>query len=91
MRNVRRRLYALERLPKHPAQPGALERIKSLALQRLSQEHLELLPVGEFRNRELSAGETAAWLAWEDALDAEARRMGLKSFDEAERTFDRRS
>jgi len=90
MRNVRRRLTVLERLPQFQPAPGPLEQIKVLALQSLSQQDLELLQAiskeqgTELRHRELSEPEAAACAAWGAALETEARRTGWKSFAEAE-------
>ena len=54
-------------------------------------EDLELLWVllgeqkEEVQSRESSAREAEAWAAWLASLEAEARRMGFRSFAEAER------
>jgi hypothetical protein len=96
MRNVQRRLHILERLPQPQPPPTRIERIKSLALQRLSEQDLELLrailrgPAAEKRPRELSEMEGAALVAWGTALEAEARRIGFTSWAEAVRTAGQR-
>lgn len=91
MRNIRRRLEMLERLPRYQSLPSLLEEITGLALQRLSQQDLECLPTAGSGLTQLSKREAAACLAWEDALEAEARRMGLNSFAEAQLTRGRRA
>ncbi len=78
MRNVRRRLHVLERLPQHRASPSQLEQVTSLALQSLSDQDLKLLSTARMGRRELSEEEAAACRAWEEALEVEARRIGLK-------------
>jgi hypothetical protein len=90
MRNLRRRLRVLERLPQLQLPPNRLEQIISLALRSLSQEDLELLPVAEMRARALSDDETGACGAWLHALETEARQAGFRSFAEAERTVGQR-
>jgi hypothetical protein len=97
MQNVRRRLHLLERLPQFQLLPSPVDQIRNLALQSLSQRDLELLRAilleksAEMRSRGLSSQcEAAACAAWRDALEAEARRMGFKSFAEAERTAGQR-
>ena len=92
MRNVSRRLQVLERFfPFRPA-PSPVEQIRSMALRNLSQPDLDIL-IGITRERsagaqprELSEWEVAACLGWAAALEAEARRMGFRSFTAAERT-----
>ena len=90
--NVRQRLQMLERSPQFQPASSALEQIRSLALQSLSPQDLDLLKVvseeeaAELLPRELSEPEVAACVAWGAALETEARRMGLKSLAEAERT-----
>jgi hypothetical protein len=96
MRNVRRRLHALERLPQLQPPPSGLEQIRTLALQSLSEKDLELLRAISLEQaagmppRELSEQEAAACAAWEAALEMEARRMGLRSWAEAETAGQRR-
>ncbi len=90
--NVRQRLQMLERSLQFQPAPSLLEQIKRLALQSLSTQDLDLLRViseehaSKKRSRELLDTEAAACAAWEAALETGARRMGLKSFAEAERT-----
>jgi hypothetical protein len=91
MRNVRRRLEILERLPQYQPPPSLREEIIRLALQTLAQEDLEYLPSTESDPTQLSEREVAAYLAWENALEVEARRMGLNSFAEAQQTKGRRA
>jgi len=96
MRNVSRRLQVLERLfPFQPA-PSPVEQIRSLALRNLSQPDLDVL-IGIRRERsagahprELSEGEVAACLAWAAGLEAEAGRLGFRSFAAAEQAVGRR-
>ena len=96
MQNVLLRLHMLERLPQYQRPPSPLEQITNLALQSLSQQDLELLRAilleqsAEMQSRESSEREAAACAAWRDALEAEARRMGFRSFAEAERTAGQR-
>ncbi len=96
MRNVRRRLHALERLFPFQTPPSPLEQIRSLALRRLSQPELDLL-VSIRRQQsagappiELSQGEVAAYAGWAAALDVEARRIGFRSYADAEQSMGRR-
>jgi hypothetical protein len=92
MQNVRRRLQALERLPEFQPPPSPLEQLRSLALQSLSQQDLDLLramvleQAEEMQPRELTEREAAECNHWCTALAAEARRMGFKSLAEAEWT-----
>ena len=86
MRNIRRRLEMLERLPRYQPPPSLREEIMRLAIQTLSQQDLECLPSTESDLTQLSEREVAAYLAWENALEVEARRMGLNSFAEAQQT-----
>ena len=94
--NVRQRIQMLERLPQFQPTPSPLEQIKSLALQSLSAQDLDLLhalsedQTSEPRTRELSESEAAACAAWEAALETGARSIGLRSFAEAERTTGRK-
>jgi hypothetical protein len=91
MQNMRRRLHMLERLPQFQPAPSPLEQIRSLALRRLSDADLELLrtksaeQAAEKPPRELSEPDVAACAAWATALETEARRMGWKSWAEAQR------
>ncbi len=90
--NVLQRIQMLERSPQFQPAPSSLEQIRSLALQSLSPQDLDLLQAvsaeraSEPRPRELSEPEAAACAAWEAALETEARRMGLKSFAGAKQT-----
>jgi hypothetical protein len=76
MRNVRRRLHALERLPKFEPPPSRREQSRSLALRSLSDRDLSLLIVLSREHkakrplREFSEDEAAACAAWETALQA---------------------
>jgi hypothetical protein len=90
MRNIRRRLRLLERLPKRQPPPNPLEQIMRVAVQSLSDQDLELLRLRAMGQSESSDREAAAVLAWEKALELEARRMGFRSFAEAQRTFGQR-
>jgi hypothetical protein len=91
MLSLRRRVQALERLRQLRLPPSPLEQITRLALESLSLPDLELLWVilqeqsEGTQSRESSAREAEAWAAWLGALEAEARRMGFRSFAEAER------
>ena len=91
MQSLRRRVRALERLLQLRLPPSPLEQIRRLALESLSSQDLELLWVilreqkEETQSRELSAREQAAWAAWLGSVEAVARRMGFRSFAEAER------
>jgi hypothetical protein len=95
-RQMRRRLDRLERSPKFQPPPSPLEQIWGRALELISDEDLALLrSVSEAEDaREakeagvlqmLSPGESAALAAYEAAAETEARRMGFRSFADAER------
>ena len=90
MRSVRRRLDALERLPQLQPPPSSLEQISRLALKQMSDEDLELM-INMARDRDrgvrrtLLPSELAALARQDAALETEARRMGFRSFAEAER------
>jgi hypothetical protein len=90
MRNVRRRLQVLERLPQLQPPPSPLEQIGSLALKQMSDEDLALM-ITMARDRvrgvcrTLLPSESAALAAHSAALETEARRMGFRSLAEAER------
>ena len=89
MRNVRRRLHRLEQVAQLQPPPIPLEQITGRALENLSTPHLELLwavlSAGKTDPKELTECEAAAPAAWQASLEAEARRMGFRSFAEAER------
>jgi hypothetical protein len=90
MRNMRRRLQLLERLPQFQPPPSPLEQIKELALKQLSDEDLALMKdmIRGWDKRvcwALSPSESAAVTSHHAALDAEARRMGFQSYADAER------
>ena len=95
VRNVRRRLDRLERLPQFQPPPSPLEQIRNLALQQMSDEELELM-LNMSRNRDrgvcqtLLSSEVAALARNAAALETEAQRMGFKSFAEAELCAGRR-
>ena len=95
MRNVRRRLQVLERLPQLQPPPSPLEQIGSLALKQMSDEDLVLMinmTLDRDRGvcRTLLPSELAALATQDAALETEARRMGFRSFAEAERRAGRR-
>ena len=75
MLSRRRRLRRLERSPSFQPPPNPSDAMVRLALQKLSDEHLDLLH-GVAENREkgicriLSERETAALEAYRDALEA---------------------
>ncbi len=87
---MQRRLHRLEQLPQFERPPSPLDQIKSLALQQLSDEDLEVMIVMA-REREAGVGwrpserRLSAIEAQGTALETEARRMGFRSFSEAER------
>ena len=96
MRNVRRRLEKLERLPQPRPAPSPLERIRMLALESLSQQDFELVAAlvrkkaAEKQTSELSECEAAVCAAWTDSLEREAQRMGFKSLAAAQRATGQR-
>ncbi|SRR6266446_3620223 len=95
IRNVRQRLDKLERLPQFQPPPSPLEQIRNHALQQLSEEELELmLRLTTERDRgvcrTLLPSELAMLARDAAARETEARRMGFKSFAEAERRAGRR-
>ncbi len=92
MQNMRRRLTMLERLPRIAPPPSPLEQIRSLALQSLSAQDLAILQTISVEHAaglgpaELSQVQAGACEAWAAALEAEARRMGFRSYAAVERT-----
>jgi hypothetical protein len=90
MKNALRRLRMLERLPQFQPPPSVPKQILDRALQQMSNDDLELLK-NMVRDSQAGVGRTpsereSAMLAEQGAtLDTEARRMGFKSFAEAER------
>jgi hypothetical protein len=90
MKNVRRRLHVLEQLPQFQPPPSRLEQIEDLALRQISDEDLEVM---KNMTRDLVAGvrrtiserESAMLVAHSAARETAARRMGFKSFAQAER------
>jgi hypothetical protein len=90
MRNMRRRLDVLEGLPQFQPAASPIQKIASLALKQMSDEDLQLM-VKMARDRDagvcrtLSERELAALAADCAALETEARRMGFRSFADAER------
>ena len=95
MRNVERRLRVLERSPQFQPPPSRLEQIESLALRQLSDEDLEVM-INMTRDLEagvrttISERESAAVAAQNAIREAEAQRMGFRSFAEAEQIEERR-
>jgi hypothetical protein len=89
MRNMLRRLQALERLPQFQPPPSPLEQIRKLALDQMSHEDLEVIIHMVERDRGesqiLLPSEVAALARRSAALETEARRMGFTSFADAER------
>src|SRR5579862_7216061 len=91
MRNIRRRLQALERLlPPVQPPPRPVDKIGSLVIKQMSDEDLALTiqvvddwHAGVSRARLRSESEALA--RWGSALETETRRMGYESFDDAER------
>jgi len=90
MKNMRRRLDVLERLPQFQPPPSPVEQIWHLALQKLSNEDLALLTMltrgrdaGSYWTRSQSESEVVA--ACEAAVETEARQMGFRSFADAKR------
>src|ERR1700733_1130231 len=95
MRNVRRRLDVLERLPQFQPPPSQLDQIGSRAAAQLSNEELDLMihmlkrDGGECRPQ--SPSELAAMATHAAARDTEAQRMGFKSYADAKRRAARRA
>jgi hypothetical protein len=89
IRNLRRRLDTLERLIQFQPLPSLLEQIGNLALRGMSDEDLGLM-IAMTRDRDAGVSRALlpselAVLARQDAAhDTEARRMGFKSFADAE-------
>ena len=85
MQKLRQRLHMLERLSQFQPRPSPLAVITDLALRSLSPQDLDMLQAlskeqaADLPPRVLSEPEAAACAAWETALAAETRRMGLKS------------
>jgi hypothetical protein len=87
---MRRRLERLERSPEFRPPPSPLEQIWRRALEPMSDEDIELLRIASEEKalgvrRTLSQRESAALAGYEAALETEARRMGFRSFADAER------
>lgn len=92
MRNMRRRLHKLERLPQYQPPPGPLREIEHRALHQVSNEDLTLMKliatdVAAGVRRNLTDRESQILAAQAAALDMEARRMGFKSFAHARRLW----
>jgi hypothetical protein len=90
MRNMRRRLHKLERLPQLKPLSTASEQIENCALRQLSNEDLGLMKiiatdVATGVAREISERELKMLAAHNAVREAEAQRMGFRSFAEAER------
>jgi hypothetical protein len=89
MRNTHRRLNKLEQLPQFQPPPSPLKQIQDRAMQQVSDEDLAAMKIIA---ADLEAGvsrtpterELAILEAHSAALETEARRMGLRSFAEAE-------
>ena len=92
MLKVHRRLHLLEQLPRFHPPPSLLEQVKRSALCSLSQEELDVLgtiaeeQAAGLPPREWSQRESAALMAWEAALEEEAKRMGLRSLAEVKKS-----
>jgi hypothetical protein len=89
LRNLRRRLERLERLPQFQPPPSPLDEIARLAPPQLSNEELELMILMLRRDGEECQPQTPneeAAMARHDAIrDTEAQRMGFKSYADAKR------
>jgi hypothetical protein len=90
MRNMRRRLHKLERLPQFQPSPIPIQEIKRRALHLVSNENLGLMKliatdVELGVRRALTERESAMLAAHAAALDSEARQMGFRSFAHAKR------
>jgi hypothetical protein len=90
MRNVQRRLNALEQLLQFQPPPSPLQQIWQRALQPMSDADLEqMMTMARDRDagvcRTPSESEAAVLAVYEAALETEARRMGFRSMAEAER------
>jgi hypothetical protein len=90
MRSVQRRLRVLERLPQFQPPPSPLEQIGTRVLKQMSFEDFDLIMVvlrkqdrGECQT--LLPSESAAVESYNAGLDTEARRMGFKSYADAQR------
>ena len=96
MRNIERRLERLERLPQMQPPPSPLEQIRAQALHKISDQDLDLLrTLARSECRRGTAGsstdrETEILQAHHVALEAEAQRMGFKSYAQAERRWGRK-
>jgi hypothetical protein len=90
MKNVLRRPRVLERLPQFVPPPSRLEQLRYLALRQISDEDLAVM-IKMARDREqgvcrMPLPTELAALATQDAtLEREARRIGFRSFADAER------
>lgn len=91
IQNLRGRLNKLERSPQAQRRPTRLELIKSVALNNLDSDDLEVLlliakeQAAQKPLREFSEREAAACAGWNAALETQARRMGFKTCAEAEK------
>lgn len=92
MRDMRKRLYVLEKLPQFQPPPTPLQQIKTRVIQQTSNEDLDLMMI---MTRDLEAGmdrtlsdrEAVMWNKYNAACETEALRMGFKSFAQAQRMW----
>jgi hypothetical protein len=90
MRNVQQRLQALEQLPQFQPPPSQLEQIEDRAMHHISNEDLEVMitmatDLEAGVDRTISDRESEVVAALDAARETEARRMGFRSYKEAER------
>jgi len=90
MKNALRRLRALERSPQFQPPQSLLKQIEDRALKQASDEDLEMMKLlvidcQKGGARTPTERESKMLAAHSATLDAEAQRIGFKSFAEAER------
>jgi hypothetical protein len=94
MRKMLRRLQVLERLPQLQPPPSPLEQIRKLVLDQMSNEDLGVIIHMIERDRgecqTLLPSELAAMARQNAARETEARRIGFRSYADAERQAARR-
>ncbi len=96
MRKVHRRLHMLEQLPRFHLPSSLLEQIQSAALQSVPDKHLDVMRTmvkeadSGLLSKQWSEQESASFKVWEEALEDQAGKMGMKSFAEVKRLQRRR-
>jgi hypothetical protein len=92
MKNLQRRLHKLEQMPQFQPPPSPRKQFEERVVRRISNEDLDLMiamatDAEAGVERTLSERELAVMEAYYVLREAEARRLGFRSFAQAERIW----